>query len=113
VNVRSMSNEDNASTIDLPVASTPTNRGVGRGKLEWHAVHLGERFRLTTPQDHKVSLCEIESAGIGSVGPCVAATTELGRFSVIRRGGRAPLAQSRRQLSDDGAAVYPDVLTRH
>jgi|GEM_PF-5272655 len=38
MNVRSVSYEDNTSTIYLPVASTPTNHGVRRGKSEWQAV---------------------------------------------------------------------------
>ena len=40
--------------IGLPVASTPTNHGVRRGKLERHAIYLGKRFRLMPPQDHQV-----------------------------------------------------------
>jgi hypothetical protein len=38
----------------LSVARTLANHGVRRGKLEWQAVYLGERFRLMTPQDHRI-----------------------------------------------------------
>ncbi len=53
MNLDSAGYEHNTSTIDLPIACTPTSYGVGWRKLEFRAVHLGKWFRLMAPQDHQ------------------------------------------------------------
>jgi hypothetical protein len=44
--------------VGLPIAGAPADHGFRCGQTDRQAVHLGKRFRLMTPQDHKVSLCE-------------------------------------------------------
>ena len=44
MDVRFVSNADNASMIELPVADAPTDHGVRRGKFKWKAVCQGKGF---------------------------------------------------------------------
>lgn len=57
--------DDDDSVRWLTITESTTNDSIQRRQKQWQPTHLGKRFGLMPPQDHKVSLCETVGYGRG------------------------------------------------